>query len=240
MTNRKILVFKHMPSQNPGIFRTFAKEHNVSFTEIDLHAGDPIPSIDDFDALWVMGGSMNVWEEEEHPWLIKEQQIIREVVIERKLPYLGICLGHQLLASALGGKVVRGREFEVGNFSIEPTEAGGNHPLIASLPRSTRWANVHLAEVSIPPVGAEVLARSERCSNHAMAFGDHAFSVQFHPEICETTLTEWFQIPGIVPFLENLLGQGDYETFKQEIELNRKSTNKAAKQLFENWLSLVF
>jgi len=64
VTKKNILVFKHMPSQNPGIFRDFAESQNVNFIEIDLHAGDKIPDLKDFDALWVMGGSMNVWEED--------------------------------------------------------------------------------------------------------------------------------------------------------------------------------
>ena len=91
-----------MTSQNPGIFRDFADIQNISFHEIDLHAGDKIPNLEKFDGLWVMGGSMNVWEEEEFPWLIEEKEAIRHAVEDLNMPFLGICLGHQLLAVGNG------------------------------------------------------------------------------------------------------------------------------------------
>ena len=237
---REILVFKHMPSQNPGIFRDFARDHDIHFTEIDLHAGDEIPNLDRFHGLWVMGGTMNVWDEQSHPWLVQEKQVICDVVLHRQLPYLGICLGHQLLAVALGGKVGRGEFHEIGTYTIESTVDGKHHPLLGNLPQGLAWANVHIAEVSIPPAGALVLARSRRCANHAMAIGDTAYSVQFHPEVCESTLPQWLEIPDIVPLLVDLLGEAGFEKFKFDIESNRLASNQGARQLFENWLSLVF
>ena len=108
--SKNILVFKHMPSQNPGIFRTFAQEHGVIFHEIDLHAGESVPTIDQYDGLWVMGGSMNVWEEEQFPWLIEEKKVI-QYAVENGMPFLGICFGHQLLAEAFGGKVKKNKEY---------------------------------------------------------------------------------------------------------------------------------
>ena len=109
-----------MTSQNPGIFRDFADIQNVSFHEIDLHAGDKIPNLEKFDGLWVMGGSMNVWEEEEFPWLIEEKEAIRHAVEDLNMPFLGICLGHQLLAVAMGGKAVNTGRYEVGYLKLSP------------------------------------------------------------------------------------------------------------------------
>ena len=137
---KQILVLKHMASQNPGIFRRLAAAGNVRFTEIDLHAGDNIPDLDPFDGLWAMGGSMNVWEEEEYPWLIEEKQLIRDVV-ENHMPYLGICLGHQLLAQALGGNTEPTEQHEIGLFPISPTAAGVGHPLLEDLPQPSLWVN---------------------------------------------------------------------------------------------------
>ena len=105
-----------MASQNPGIFRDFAESQNISFHEIDLHAGDQIPELKDFDGLWVMGGSMNVWEEDQYPWLVNEKAAIREAVRSLNMPFLGICLGHQLLAEALDGKARKTDNYEVGLF----------------------------------------------------------------------------------------------------------------------------
>ena len=81
-----------MTSQNPGIFRDFAESRNIAFHEIDLHAGESIPELNVFDGLWVMGGSMNVWEEDQYPWLIEEKKTIRHAVQGLNMPFLGICL----------------------------------------------------------------------------------------------------------------------------------------------------
>ncbi len=237
---RTILVIKHMSSQNPGIFRQLAVNRGIRFFEIDLHAGDPLPDPAHFDAVWVMGGTMNVWEEDAYPWLAGEKAMIRRIVHDLDTPYLGICLGHQLLADALGGEVCRGREFEIGSYPIQPTEQGRRHPLLAGLCWHVPWANVHIAEVSMPPECARVLARSEHCSNHAMAIGDRVFSVQFHPEVCETTLAGWLQIPGITAFLLDLMGETGFRTFRHDIEANRPRTSQGALRLFDNWLGLVF
>ncbi len=93
-----------MPSQNPGIFRDFAAAREVEFTEIDLHAGEVPPDPADFDGLWVMGGSMNTWDEAAYPWLRAEKALIRDAVAGHGLPFFGICLGHQILSIVLGAK----------------------------------------------------------------------------------------------------------------------------------------
>ncbi|MDJ0776951.1 MAG: type 1 glutamine amidotransferase [Gammaproteobacteria bacterium] len=237
---KQILVLEHMPSQNPGIFRELAAARGVAFTEVDLHAGETSPDPAGFDGLWVMGGSMNVWDEAEYPWLRAEKELIREAVVERGLPFFGICLGHQLLADALGGAVRATEDFEIGVHDVTPTAAGVEHALLARLPRPTRWVNVHRAEVSRAPAEATILAQSELCANHAMQVGDAAYSVQFHPEVCEHTVAAWLQIPGIPEALVSLLGPGGVEDFSREVEAQRMQHNRAAARLFDNWLDLVY
>ena len=229
-----------MPSQNPGIFRTFAENQDVKFSEIDLHAGDEIPDLTFYDGLWVMGGSMNVWEEDKYPWLIKEKEAIRVAVEELNMPFLGICLGHQLLADALGGRVEKTEQYEVGLFEIEPTKEGINHPLLRNLGSTTKWANVHLVEVVEAPQGAIILASSKRCQNHVMQLGEFIYSCQFHPEVCDHTLDGWLKIPGIPEAIEDLLGTKGFADFKSSFTENLPANNKASLALFENWCSLVF
>ena len=136
-----------MSCQNPGIFRDYTVKQGINFVEIDLHAGDEIPDLTQFDGLWVMGGSMNVWEEDKYPWLIEEKQAIHHAVKGLNMPFLGICLGHQLVAEALGGRAEKTDNYEVGLFGIEPTEEGLNHPLLKNFKKSDKWVNVHLVEV---------------------------------------------------------------------------------------------
>ena len=237
--NPKILVFKHMSCQNPGIFRDYASNRKVQFEEIDLYRGDSIPDIRNFDALWVMGGSMDVWQEDEFPWLKQEKMAIRKAH-EQGMPFFGICLGHQLLADALGGAATPSKQVEIGAFPIQPTSEGAEHALLDGIPLNVRWANVHTVEVTTPPENATILAKSHACANHAMAVGNHAYSVQFHPEVCKFTMSGWLSIPGIVPKITDLLGEQGFHEFVQAIEINRTHTEKAAARLFDNWLSLVF
>lgn len=236
----RVLVFKHMASQNPGIFREFAADFGIAFHEIDLHAGDAIPNLENFDGLWVMGGSMNAWEEDKFPWLIEEKTAIRHAVCDMEMPFLGICLGHQLLADALGGDVGPTRNHELGIFRITPTAEGAGHPLLADLPADPGWVNVHMAEVLRAPGAATVLASSQVCENHIMALGEHAYSCQFHPEVCAHTVANWLKIPGIPEALQNLLGDNGYVHFQASIADNLPELAAAAKRLFVNWTTLAF
>jgi len=228
-----------MTSQNPGIFRDFADAQNISFHEIDLHAGDKIPNLEKFDGLWVMGGSMNVWEEEEFPWLVEEKQTIRHAVKDLNMPFLGICLGHQLLAEAMGGKAANTGQHEVGLFEIKPTKEGLNHPLLRNLKDSEKWVNAHLVEVIKAPKNAVVLATSDNCKNHIMQLGDNAYSCQFHPEVCSHTLDGWMKIPGVPDFFEKLSVNG-LKDLTRSITENLEVNNKASFTLFNNWCDLVF
>ena len=229
-----------MASQNPGIFRDFVESQKISFHEVDLHAGEKIPELRDYDALWVMGGSMNVWEEDKYPWLIDEKEAISQAVKDLEMPFLGICLGHQLLAEALGGKAEKAENHEVGLFEITPTIEGQNHPLLNGFDSSEKWVNVHLVEVTEPPQGSRILASSNQCMNHIMQVSENAYSCQFHPEVCSHTFEGWMCIPGIPEALEDLLGAKGLSDFESEVEKNLKSNRKASHTLFKNWCGIVF
>ncbi len=240
MTDKQILVFKHMPSQNPGIFRSYAQTFGIHFTEVDLHAGDAIPSLAGFDGLWVMGGSMNVWEEAQYPWLIEEKAVIRQAIKDNQLPFLGVCLGHQLAAEALGGTVRAASYHELGLSEVQLTEAGRQSGLFQDMPSAASWMNVHLAEVETIPDDAVVLARSTLCPVHAMQLGPTAFTVQYHAETCDRTVADWLQIPGVPELLADKLGD-DWETlFANPIAAHLAEHNAQARLLLRNWCNLCF
>jgi GMP synthase-like glutamine amidotransferase len=187
-----------------------------------------------------MGGSMNVWEEDKYPWLVDEKIAIRQAVKDLKMPFLGICLGHQLLAEALGGKAERANNYEVGLFEIRPTIEGQNHPLLKGFNVSDKWVNVHLVEVTEAPHGSKILASSNQCMNHIMQVSENAYSCQFHPEVCSHTFEGWMCIPGIPEALEDLLGAKGLSDFEVEVEKNLKANRKASHILFKNWCDIVF
>ena len=121
----RLLVFQHLDCEHPGSLRKFLAADGVQWDTVELDAGQPIPPLEGYDALWVMGGPMDVWDIEECPWLIPEKQAIRTWVRDLKRPYLGLCLGHQLLADALGGTCGPQRPPEVGVLSGQ-SHAGRN------------------------------------------------------------------------------------------------------------------
>ncbi|MDE1906419.1 MAG: type 1 glutamine amidotransferase, partial [Rhodospirillales bacterium] len=114
----KILVFQHAVSEHPGSFRDVMKARGCTMHAVELDEGEAIPPLDDFDALLVMGGPMDVWQTAKHPWLLDEMAVIAQWVKAGR-PYLGMCLGHQLLAQALGGEVGLMNAPEVGMSRVE-------------------------------------------------------------------------------------------------------------------------
>ena len=130
----KLLVFQHVDSEHPGSLRQFLARDGVQWDAVELDEGDPIPALEGYDALWVMGGPMDVWDIEDNPWLVAEKAAIRRWVRELGKPFLGICLGHQLLADALGGTCGPQVPPEIGVMDIELTEDGQSDRLMRGLP----------------------------------------------------------------------------------------------------------
>jgi GMP synthase-like glutamine amidotransferase len=236
----RFLVFQHGSSDHPGIFRDLFAADRIGWDAVDLSLGQPIPDLSAYDALWVMGGIMNVWQEEEYPWLKSEKAAIRSAVIERSLPYFGVCLGHQLLADALGGEVGLAQRAEIGLLEVEHTAIGQQSPFLASLPTPIKCLQWHEAEVKTPPPDAKVLAWSPHCSVQALAIADKAFGIQYHAEVLPTTLAEWFETPGVEAMLEEHLGQQAMSKLNQDVQTHLQTLNSNAKKLYENWKAVVF
>ena len=239
MTTPRLLVFQHIAIEHPGVFRDLLAERGVSWRAVELDEGEPIPELSDFDALWVMGGPMDVWQETEHPWLVAEKAAIRAAVVERRMPYFGFCLGHQLLAEALGGEVGRAATPEVGILEVELTAAGRAHPVFAGLPARGRCLQWHSAEVLRAPPGATVLASSPACAVQALAVGDTVVSVQYHVELTARTVPEWGEVPEYAEALEKTLGPGSLARMRTQADAAMPEFNAAARLLFENWMGVV-
>jgi GMP synthase-like glutamine amidotransferase len=177
---------------------------------VRLFDGEAIPDLAPYDFLFVLGGAQDTWQEDEHPWLVAEKQAIREWVVERARPYFGVCLGHQLLASALGGEVAPAEKAEVGVFDVTLTENARSHRLMQGLSPAHKVMQWHMAEVKRVPEGARVLASSPITPVQALAVGDHAMSTQFHCEFTPQTVAGWASIPNYVASLEKHMGAGAY------------------------------
>lgn len=204
----QILVFQHLDVQHPGVFREFWHAKDDESTTIELDTGDSIPDLNAFDLLVVMGGPMDVWDVELHPWLIAEKAAIRRWVLELKRPYLGICFGHQLLADVLGGEVTLMKTPEIGVVPIRLTQSGLEDPVLVGIPEATEVLTWHGAEVSKLPRDAVVLAANEACKVQAMRWGPHAYGFQYNIEITLDLLSHWSAIPEYKSSLEVVLGVG--------------------------------
>ena len=231
-----ILVLQHADVEHPGIFREFLKEDGHTWDAVELDAGAPLPALDGYDALWVMGGPMDVWQEDEHPWLKDEKAFIRDAVEGRGVPYLGLCLGHQLLADALGGTVGPSETPEIGILDVQLTEAGATGVLFDGLPDKFECLQWHSAEVKTLPAGAQVLATSPACPVQAMKWGTRAFSMQFHVELEADTVQNWANIPEYAGALEKAMGKGAVETFDTACAARMDTFNNMAERLYINWL----
>lgn len=231
----RLLVFQHLDVEHPGVFRDFLAADGVAWDVIELDAGDAIPDLDGYAGLWVMGGPMDVWQLDEHAWLVDELAAIRHAVAELRMPYLGICLGHQLLAAALGGTVGPGIA-EVGVMPIELTAAGRDSAYFAGLPPTLTTLQWHGAEVTVPPPDARILARSDACAVQALALSDHAVSAQFHVEATAATVAEWGAVPAYAQALDAALGAGALPRFEADVARNLAAFNRNARRFYENWM----
>lgn len=224
-----------MAIEHPGSFRDVIAAHGHSLHQVELDEGEAIPPLQDYDILLVMGGPMDVWEEGAHPWLVDEKAAIRAWVSAGK-PYLGMCFGAQLLAAAMGGKVsLMTSAPEVGMSQVRQLGAA---PLFAGLPELLTCFQWHGAEVSDLPPGARLIATSPGCRVQGFALGNHAYGLQFHAELTETTAQEWSAVPEYAAALETLKGPAALPAMLAEIDAQIGALQGVAYRIISNFLAI--
>ncbi len=233
----KFAVFQHIACEHPGAFRQYFAEDGVEWDAFELDEGEAIPDLSGYDALWVMGGPMDVWQEDAHPWLVPEKAAIRRAITELDMPFMGICLGHQLMAEALGGKVGPSTTPEIGIMQVELTDAGKASPFLTGLNPQTACLQWHSAEVLQAPEGCSVLVSSPACTVQAMSYGHKAFSMQYHVEVEPDTVPNWGAIPEYKSALEKAAGEGALEDFKAGADTAMEAFNRDSRQIYRNFMT---
>ena len=221
----RVLAVVHHRNAAAGVFAEPALAAGHELVEW-LPQDEPAPPAAGFDAAMVFGGSMNVDEEEAHPWLRDEKRFAREL-IDRGTPVLGICLGSQLVADAAGGVVRRAAEPEIGWYDVTLTAEGEADELLGVLPRSFESFQFHYYEWLLPP-GGIALARSA-LALQAFRLGERpVWGLQFHPEVMEQDLYAWLDDHEVV----------DPEAIRTESAGKIGAWNDAGRALSERFLEL--
>lgn len=235
----KLLVFQHIECEHPGSLRKFLSIDGIEWDAVELDAGETIPPLENYDLLWVMGGPMDVWEVEKYPWMIAEKAAIKTWVKDMNKPFLGLCLGHQLLADALGGMCGPQRPPEIGILDIELTEEGQSDPLFTGLPSQQRCLQWHSVQVARPPKDTTVLAKSSVCPVQAMRVGQFAWSMQYHVEVEPDTVANWSTIPAYRQALIDTLGKDGLASMSKSANENLSDFESYAEAIYKNFMSAV-
>ena len=177
---------QHVAFEGLGHIGTWSAKQGHSLSMTRLYAGEKMPGLADFDRLVIMGGPMNIYEDQRYPWLAEERAFIRRAIAAGKSA-VGICLGAQFLADALGSRVYRGCQKEIGWLPIEVTEAGQQSELFRGLPSNPVVFHWHGDTFDIPQ-GAVHLARSEGCHSQAFLYEHRVLGLQFHLESTPETM----------------------------------------------------
>lgn len=216
----RILVFRHEPFEHLGLFARSLRAKGACYDYLDL--GEPMPS-SDYDALIVLGGPMSA--NDPLPGLTAELRSIHHA-LERKIPLLGVCLGSQLIAKALGARVYRNQELEIGWEPVHLTGAGRADPLFHGIESPATFFHWH-GETFDLPQGAEWLAYSEKCRHQAYRFGSNVYGLQFHPEVDQEMIAEWSAQP---------VNCADVATLTGPIDPLAHDQSEVAEKILSNWL----
>ena len=237
-----IIVLQHIKIEDPGYIKDLMLEDGFKLTTIELDEGEKIPkNLNEFDGMFCMGGPMDTFMEKDYPWLIEEKKRIKEFVKELKKPYLGFCLGCQLLGEVIGGKVVRSNPAEIGIMDINFTKEKASDKLFSEFPDKIKSLQWHSFEVKGIEDNNEVtlLASSPITKYQIFKYQNHAYGIQFHIEIKDTTVNEWGCVPEYKKALEDQLGEGALEKFDHSAKENMKVMNNYSKILYNNFKKIL-
>ena len=239
---KNILILQHISIETPGYILDLMQKDKFNLTTIELDEGEKIPAnLNQFDGMFCMGGPMDTFMEEEYPWLTEEKKRIKEFVVDLKKPYLGFCLGCQLLGEVVGGKVVKSNPAEIGIMDVNFTKNKVGDNLFSKFPEKIKSLQWHSYEVQGIENNQDItlLASSPVTKYQIFKYQNHAYGIQFHIEIKDTTVKEWGCVPEYKKALEDQLGNDALEKFDNAAKDNMFDMNNYSKILYSNFKKLL-
>ncbi len=238
----KFIILQHINIEDPGYIKDLMIKDEVDLTTIELDEGEKIPQdLTKYDAMFCMGGPMDTWMEKEYPWLIEEKKKIREFVVDLKKPYLGFCLGCQLLGEVIGGKVEKSNNPEIGMLDIDFSKNKNDDLLFSKFPEKITSLQWHSYEVQDLDNNDKVtlIASSPETKYQIFKYQNHAYGIQFHIEVKKTTVGEWGCVPEYKSALEKQLGEGALEKFNADSQIHMSLMNEYSEILYKNFIKLI-
>ena len=223
----KAQIVQHVECEGPGYLGDFLHDNGIEYEIARMYEGEQLP--ENFDVLIVLGGPMNVYEEQRYPYLKGLNTTIKNFATGGGL-YLGFCLGGQLLAKALGAKVRKNQTKEIGNFEIQLTDGGVEDPLFKGFNTVFPALGWHGDSFEIPAVAIK-LVESELCANQAFRF-KNAYGLQFHLETTPGMLAEWTEVYADELNEEGINAAALIEETKRKVDIYRESSNQLFTNLF--------
>jgi GMP synthase-like glutamine amidotransferase len=237
-----IIVLQHIKIEDPGYIKDLMLADGFNLTTVELDEGEKIPDdLNKFDGMFCMGGPMDTFMVKQYPWLVEEKKKIKEFVVDLKKPYLGFCLGCQLLGEVIGGQVVKSNPAEIGMMDINFTKEKEVDNLFSKFPNQIKSLQWHSYEVQGIQNHKDVtlLASSPVTKFQIFKYQNHAYGIQFHIEIKNTTVNEWGCVPEYKKALEDQFGNGALEKFDQSAKDNMKDMNNYSTILYNNFKKLL-
>lgn len=192
---KPVLIIQHAPHEHPAALRRALESQGIRTLWIHPYRGEHYPAVTEIEGMVSLGGPMGANDQTLHPWINAECELLKACALGQK-PVVGICLGAQMMAKALGGSVEPNPVAEVGWFPIALNKEGQSDPIAGAAGAGPTVYHWHGDTFHLPE-GAVLLGNSKACARQAYRFGDQAYGFQFHPEADHQLVLEWLAIEGI-------------------------------------------